>query len=280
MCYGFTGGANVLWGNPKWYGKLRSDAPPNKWANFGGDKVWPGPQDEWKVVMGRAWPPDEAFDGGVCTVDELPDGVRLIAPVSPYYGAWLVRELHLDAETSRLVINQKIEKLRLPIVNMLIWSVTQICSPDLVIIPLNPNSKFHKGFTVLHGGDVSARYRRRHGEFLLIRRHPKYPTKVGADSTAGWIASFHGDVVFTQHYTFEPDAKYPDGGCTVEVYTSPDPLAYVELELLSPVHRPNQGESFSFNISWQLHKLPHAPRSDAERIRIMRKLAGQFKRLK
>jgi hypothetical protein len=29
--------------------------------------------------------------------------------------------------------------------------------------------------------------------------------------------------------------EYPDGGCLTEVYTSPDPLQYVELETLGPL---------------------------------------------
>ena len=36
---------------------------------------------------------------------------------------------------------------------------------------------------------------------------------------------------------FVSGAKYPDDGCSAEVYTNADPLAYVELELLGPLAR-------------------------------------------
>ncbi|MCS7254249.1 MAG: DUF4380 domain-containing protein [Armatimonadota bacterium] len=277
MSYRFVGGENILWENEKWFGKLRADAKPNEWANFGGDKVWPGPQNQWKEVMGRSWPPDEAFDGGECTANELVDGVELVTPVSPHYGAWLVREIRLSADSTRLTIKQRLEKLRLPIVDMLIWSVTQIRSPDLVLLPIDPKSKFENGFTILGGGDVEPQYRRREGNFLLVRRHPLIPTKVGTDSTECWLASFHGNVLFTQHAKFVKDAVYPDGGCTVEVYTNPDELPYVELELMSPIFKLGLGEEAQFDISWQLHKLEATPKNDYERLQILKKLTPSLK---
>lgn len=272
MVYRFLNGENVIWENPAWRGKLRSDAPKGVWANFGGDKVWPAPQTEWAKRMGRRWPPDEAFDGGDFSCETLPDGLLLISPVSPHYEARLIRELRLSPDTPRLMIKQRLEKRGPPMTNMIIWSVTQIRSPDLAVMPLNPRSRFPGGFKLLGGGDVEERYRYRSGDLLLIRRHPRKATKVGADSPAGWLASFHGDVLFIQRSNFHPKAKYPDGGCNVEIYTNPDPLKYVELELLSPIHRPKEGESFSFDISWQLYKLPNIPQNDVERVRIVRKI--------
>jgi len=272
MLYRFLDGENVLWDNPDWSGKLRSDAPKGVWANFGGDKVWPAPQNEWADVMGRRWPPDEAFDGGIFSFEVLPDGIRLTSPVSPHYGARVIRELHLSPDSSRLLIGQKVEKLGPPVTDMIIWSVTQIKTPDLALMPLNPKSEFPEGFKLLGGGEVEETYRSRREDLLLIRRHPEKATKVGADSPAGWLASFHGDLLFMQRCSFYPKAEYPDGGCNIEIYTNPDPLKYVELELLSPIHRPKKGESFAFDISWQLYKLPHIPRDDEERIRIVRKI--------
>src|SRR5262245_60839367 len=59
MRYGFVGGPNVLWENPAMHGKV---VPPKagdkEWANYGGDKLWPAPQDRW------GWPPDPYLDRG------------------------------------------------------------------------------------------------------------------------------------------------------------------------------------------------------------------------
>lgn len=277
MSYRFVDGENILWENEKWFGKLRKDARANEWANFGGDKVWPAPQDQWAKVMGRSWPPDEAFDGGECTASELKDGVEIVTPVSPYYGAWLVREIRLSEGSTRLTIRQRLEKLRLPIVDMLIWSVTQIKTPDLVVMPLNPKSAFDNGFTILAGGEVEPQYRRREDNFLLVRRHPKAATKVGSDAHECLLASFHGDLLFVQHAKFFEGAPYPDGGCTVEVYTNPDELPYVELELMSPILKPGLGEEARFNIAWELHKLDTYPKDDADRLRILKGLIPKLK---
>src|SRR3982750_3663343 len=55
MRYGPVGRQNLLWKTPRPAGKPAS--PGKEWANFGGDKVWPWPQDDWPQRAGRAWPP-------------------------------------------------------------------------------------------------------------------------------------------------------------------------------------------------------------------------------
>src|ERR1043165_8928211 len=57
MRYGRIGGPNMLWENPKYFGKTVDLKNPGKdWTNFGGDKLWSAPQDRW------GWPPDPRID--------------------------------------------------------------------------------------------------------------------------------------------------------------------------------------------------------------------------
>ena len=50
-----VGGPNVLWENLKLSGKTVDLKSPGKdWTNFGGDKLWPAPQER------SGWPPDPA----------------------------------------------------------------------------------------------------------------------------------------------------------------------------------------------------------------------------
>ena len=69
MRFGRVGGPNVLWENPALAGKARpASARAKEWVNYGGDKLWPAPQDRW------TWPPDTALDGATHTVAVLPGG--------------------------------------------------------------------------------------------------------------------------------------------------------------------------------------------------------------
>ena len=45
---------------------------------------------------------------------------------------------------------------------------------------------------------------------------------------------------------------YPDDGCSAEIYTNPDPLAYVELEMLGPLHKMIAGDKITRASSYTL----------------------------
>lgn len=251
----FSDGENILWENPELFGKDLPEESPEKWFNFGGDKVWPGPQGEFKKVTGRNWPPDEFFDGRSCSVEIVKNGLKLITPVSRYYGARLTREFVMDEESSLIHIKHRMEKINIPVVDMTIWSVTQIKTPEAVYVPLNPKSKFPEGYQLFDNCAEKAENLDKAGLFLKVVRNPKYSFKVGLDTKDGYMAAVYKNVLFMQHFKFEHNKEYPDSGCSVEVYSNPDPLAYMEMEILSPLNRPIPGCSFSFDVLWSLHRL-------------------------
>ena len=57
-----------------------------EWGNFGGDKTWPSPQDDWPKVTPRAWPPPVAFDSMPVEAIVRNDTITLVSPVDPHYG--------------------------------------------------------------------------------------------------------------------------------------------------------------------------------------------------
>jgi hypothetical protein len=57
-----------------------------------------------------------------------------------------------------------------------------------------------------------------------------------------------------------PKGEYPDEGSSAEVYTNPDPNAYVELELLAPLHTLNPGSEIEQKSIYTLyHRKPGMP---------------------
>src|SRR5579862_9449152 len=68
MRYGYVDGPNILWNNPAMAGKAAdADDAAKNWPNFGGDKLWPAPQERWP------WPPDPILDHAPQTVKVLPN---------------------------------------------------------------------------------------------------------------------------------------------------------------------------------------------------------------
>src|SRR5436305_6468398 len=92
MRYAFVKGENVLWENPALFGKtVDLTNPPKDWTNFGGDKLWPAPQDRW------GWPPDPVIDAGQPEVTVLPNGrLRITGKASKKHGIRFIREISLD----------------------------------------------------------------------------------------------------------------------------------------------------------------------------------------
>lgn len=255
MSYRLSDGENVIWENPELFGKSLPEKPPEKWFNFGGDKVWPGPQGEFKKVTGRDWPPDEFFDGRKCSVEIVENGLKLTTQVSKYYGARLTREFLLSEKGSVVNIRQRMEKKNFPVIRMTIWSVTQVKSPDSIYIPINHKSRFPRKYRFFDKNAEKIENIDTIDIFLKVTRNPKYSFKIGLDTRNGYLASVHKNTLFTQHFVFVDNKKYPDDGCSVEIYSNADPNAYMEMEILSPLHEPVPGASFSFNIYWTLHKL-------------------------
>jgi hypothetical protein len=77
------------------------------------------------------------------------------------------------------------------------------------------------------------------GGLLSLARHPAKCTKIGADATSMvWV----GPALVVKIDAEDGPGEYPDGGCVTQIYTSSDPLPYVELETLGPLATMSAGD--------------------------------------
>ena len=263
MHYGFRGDDNILWTDSNLYGHTLVGAPKKNqrgnyvWTNFGGDKVWPNEQADFKKINGYSWPPDHWFDGTAQEIKILSDGVVMTSTVSGYNGARIVREIRLASTGSRVSIHQHIEKHRKVSVEPLrytIWSVTQIVPPQEILYRLNPLSKFDNGYYAFPSGRETAtkNFLVEEGGVGIFLPDPVKCQKTGADSDQ-WLAAIVEDTVIAQFFTLDTTREYPDGGLSAEVFTCPK---YTELELLSPLVQLSVGQTLRFSIAWELYRLP------------------------
>jgi hypothetical protein len=71
-------------------------------------------------------------------------------------------------------------------------------------------------------------------------RNPKAPHKIGLDGGSMlWVGNRH---ILRIDSPRVPKGDYPDKGSSTEIYTSADPLPYIELETLGPVHLMKPGD--------------------------------------
>ncbi len=78
--------------------------------------------------------------------------------------------------------------------------------------------------------------------------------KIGLDAPSGTLTARKGTLLFHISAATDPKGVYPDGGCSQEVYTNPDPLKYVEMELLGPLHRLRPGGTAVLVTRWTLER--------------------------
>jgi hypothetical protein len=286
--------------NKEWDGKTVADADPVTWAAFGGDKLWPAPQSEWPNHNVRAWPPDQTFDGDPEVAQIVPNGVRLTTPDSVAFAARATRTFTMTPGQPRLYIAQTLIKDPdaanppglvgataaaaapesqnaaarqhrdgFPIG---IWSITQTRGDGAIFLPLATGGPFPTGYLSLGDPEdvAPAPYFTTQAGLLRIARDPSKSHKIGAGSSAGWMASLYGGtLLFSEHYPYQSGAAYPDGGTPAEVYTNGGATAYIEMELLGPLVSLTHGNKISHDIYWQLQRLPRAPKSAAEAARLV-----------
>lgn len=250
--YGKVGGPNVLWENPRMSGKLPFAS--KDWQNFGGDKLWPAPQSAW------GWPPDTEIDPGEHEVKLLPNGHLLVSgKASEKSGIRFEREVAMDASGSGVrIINRMINSSQKPL-RWAIWEIAQVDDPQYALIPASPASIHPDGYYVFPDNKpaVAPETSANTPVTILLSRNKAKSAKIGSYSERSFAYAWKSGHMFKIEVEGKsaPSAAHSDAGCSQEIYTSPDPDKYVELELLGPVQELKPGERAQQVVRWKLEQI-------------------------
>ena len=237
MQFHFVGEDDVLWENDKLQGKS-ADPMAKEWANFGGDKSWPSPQDDWQKMIGRGWPPPATFDATPLEARKQGSVVELVSPVDPSYGIRVHRHIKLDPHQSILTITTTYEKVSGNPVKVGIGVITQLRDPQRAFIKLPSKSQFPDGYTLLNF-ERPQDGKFQDGLFSLSRSH-EYRSQIGNDgSSLLWMNEKYALRIDSPRV---PEAEYANQGSSAIIYTNPDPDAYVELETYGPLSTMKVGD--------------------------------------
>jgi hypothetical protein len=248
------------------------------WKNYGGDKTWPAPQG-WETDAQWHGPPDPVLDTGHYRLAEFgvaDEGATLImvSPPDPATGIEICRRFSLGPGSSRVQVDLSFRNIAERTVRWSIWDVVQLAAgmelPDgerrhdpscCVTTPVNPHSRFERGFNVMFGANDNPQWQVQ--DSLLRADYQWQIGKVGLDSTAGWIAFQQGSKsrAFVERFAYAPGGDYPDGGATVECWTvgagqvanldyADSGIYLMETEVLSPLNTIAPGEAASFALEW------------------------------
>ena len=243
-----------FWENESLYGKL-PDLQSTNWLNFGGGKVWPAPMSEWKDVMPEGWPPPRGFDASPCEVQIDGFVVTLTSPVDPHYGIRTRRVIELALDDPVMTIATTFDKVSGRPLRVSVWDVSQLKDPLTLYTPLVDFSRFREGYILLSGNPPPSLRIRNRG--LMMTRDPAEAHKIGTDG--GVLIWMDARQVLRIDSPRQILLTYTDQGSSAEIYTSPDPLPYVELEMLGPLTKLKPGEKVGRSSRYTL-----LPRTEAD----------------
>lgn len=248
MRFAPTGGPNPLWENPALTGKL---AAPDRteWTNFGGDKLWPAPQARW------GWPPDAHLDGSAWRLRIRSDrSVVMDSPVSPTLRLRFRRTIAMHATAPEATIRNELINDGDKPVEWSVWEIAQVDDPEWVGMPRDATSGFPEGHRVFPGSPLPPGALEVTTKHVEARRNATQAYKIGGDPDDTRLSCRKDGWTFTISGARRGAGPYPDEGCSVEVYSNPDPLPYMEMEILGPIVRIEPGRHASLVTRWRLSR--------------------------
>jgi len=254
---------------PSW---PKPDSTMGSWVNLGGSKTWPAPQG-WSAADEWPGPPDEVLDSGIYSLNHVVDEngdmhITMTSQEDARTGIQITRFFDIPSTGANIYQRNSFRNHTSKVKTWSIWEVAQVAT-NL------PNFKEEKGYFLVECanlveprilfsavGDI---------EYISTDRYIKVPVqdaigKIGFTNASGVLAWIRpDDLTLEMKFLPSPNATYPDGGCSVELWhqyplNSPlenlgglKPDAYlVEMEILSPLHAIESQQKVDLEILWSV----------------------------
>lgn len=246
---------NILWHDPA-LTDTPADPTSEKWQNFGGEKVWPAPENDWKHYGPRTgWRPPTGIDAAPAKITYTSgDTVVLTWPDDPLSGIRMSRTYSIAAAT--LSITTSFHRYQPGPAPLAIWTVAQLTDPELCFLSKTPDCCLPKELIILSNDSPPSL--EEHPDFYSLTRHPSKAFKIATAGTQMLWANSH--TVLHISTDFIPDSIQPDAGSRIQIYTNADAKPYVELETLSPLSNIPTNTALTHTTHYTLHpRNPNTP---------------------
>ncbi|GBC99059.1 hypothetical protein HRbin17_01580 [bacterium HR17] len=251
------------------------------------DEVGKAGEKEFKLRGGwRPWLAPEVYhitwfpDNVPCKVERLRGGgLRVYGPREPNSGIQKIVEVRLYPDKPCVRVTMRLRNVWRRPVTYAAWSLPVMKPGGRAIVPLDvgnlaafadirrivlwsyanptdPRFSFFNRLIVVDQAKVPPREKvvgtYRVSATVTNQRHND-EAKIGTDTKQGWVAYYHPKdrVLFVKRFPVNPKGVYPDGGCTVEVYSCQE---FIEVECLSHFVTIRPGSEFVFPMEFWLFK--------------------------
>lgn len=227
--------------------EVQWETPYGPYHLFGGHRLWAAPE-----VPAVTYFPE---DGG-CTLEMLPDGIRLSRQDegAAHYGRSF--EVRLEADAPRVHITHSLRNLGTSPLTAAPWAISVLPMGSRVRVPLareivdgNPFLPNRNVILWPYADPADPRFKFANDSIHLTSDPNRGPFKFGVYSTLGWAAAQIGEWILIKRFQPLPMDGRLDMGANLEVYTN---HLFLEFETLGSLRTLEQGESVQHEETWEV----------------------------
>ncbi|MBR2364985.1 MAG: hypothetical protein IKA79_07275 [Lentisphaeria bacterium] len=213
---------------------LAGTSGADKWVNYGGHRLWVAPERENRTQEKDNVPVKyEEKDGGI--IFYMPEDERsgmeksiFIKPVAD----------------GKFYVEHSVTNKNIWPVELAPWAISVMAPGGMCIAPQNKDKKAllpNTFYSFWPYTEVSEKRFVFGKDFLFVKQDVNCTgaCKIGFNCKNNYIAYANAGTLFVKEFTYIPGAKYPDNGCTVEVYSCKSML---EVETLAPLRMVDTNE--------------------------------------
>jgi hypothetical protein len=225
------------------------------WMFRGGWRLWIAPERTATTYVP---------DNSPCQVEIEGTTVRVTGPPQPAASIQKVVELEAVPDAPRLRLRSHLRNIGSEPVTYAAWSLSVMRPGGRAVVPLDVGPLDALDATrklILWSYTEIADPRYRFGDRLVSVDQSRVApppaagatgrrgdeSKIGVDSAQGWAAYRLGDTLYLKRFPHDPRGQYPDGGATIEVYSSAE---FLEVENLSPLTTIPPGGELVYPEEW------------------------------
>jgi len=222
---------------------------------YGGHRFWHSPEHPT-----RTYHPDNQ----PVRYNLVEGGLRITPAPETINGLQKEIEIRLAPDSAQVEVLHRLTNIGPWALHLAPWALTACAPGGTAIVPLPPRGPHTAQLLPTNTlalwayTDLSDPRWTLGRDHILLRQdtaHPS-PQKLGALVPNGWAAYALNDDLLVKHFTYQPNAPYPDFGCSVEIFTNGEML---EVESLGPLTDLQPGTSVEHTETWRLFHDPALP---------------------
>ncbi|MEJ2209082.1 MAG: hypothetical protein P8129_08620 [Anaerolineae bacterium] len=224
----------------------------------GGHRLWYAPE-----YPPRTYLPDD----DPVAVESTEQGLVVTQPPEVGTGVQKSMAIQLPGEEALVVVDHTIRNGGSRPLELAPWAITQLKVGGTAILPQPAGPADEYGvlanrhvvlwpYTAVEAPNV----RWGDGYVLVQAAASGEAWKIGFPNPAGWLGYVLGDTMFVKQADHDPEANYPDRGCSGECYCN---HRFLELETLAPMQTLAPGEAVTHREAWTLYAGVSFPSDEA-----------------